>query len=359
MDTPPGTWHARIDGKTHGPVDLPTLQHWAATGGITAWTEVGGSPEGPWTPAADLDALEMHWQVMDEEGEKFHPCHVLALRGEVEAGNIQPFWDVVHLPTGETYQVVDALCSALMEQNKILEQRLARSAVPPPPSSGEDMPGDWSTLMRELDHQKRDSKKWKRLYEDELERNQIRERELQNQIEELRGWQRKASERIKALERRRTQLEELNTLPEAGEVQGGDRDLREAYQELRVQMDHLVQSLELRNQQLESTRETLRGLEDTLRTERVQRADERDIDRSQRAETEAQLTRLEQAHIDLTRSYRDLNERMIRLRNEMELPTRIPLNRDAHPPAEEASPEKTPSPPDTTSRTGRVKIKLT
>lgn len=348
---------ARAEDKTHGPVELATLQHWAASGGITAWTEVGPSAEGPWTPAAEMDALEMHWQVTDEDGEKFHPCHVLALRGEVESGNIQPYWDVVHLPTGETWQVVDALCSALLEHNKMLEQRLARYAVPTPGETGGD--GDWTSLMRELDQQKQASEKWKRLYEDELERNQTREKELQDQTEELRAWQRKAAERIKTLERRRTQLEQVNALPEAEETRGEDRDLRGAYQELRMQMDHFVQSLELRNQQLEASREALRTVEDTLRAERRQRADERETERAQRTETEALLTRLEQAHIDLTRSYRELNERMIRMRNEMEPPTRIPLNRDDSAPAEKPAPDKSAPGPDAQERSGRVKIKLT
>lgn len=357
MANTPTTWHVRIEDKLHGPVDLHTLQHWAATGGITAWAQVAPAADGPWTPAAELDELEMHWQVIDDDGEKFHPCHVLALRGEVESGNIQPFWDVVHLPTGERYQVVDALCSALLEQNKIIEERLARHTPPATGAGAADTPGDWTSLMRDLDQQKRDAEKWKRLYEDELERNQTRERELLNQIEELRGWQRKASERIKALERRRTQLEQINALPTADDVQGGDRDLHEVYQELRLQMDHLTQALELRNQQLESSREQLHESESALRHEREQRETERETEREQRAESDALLTRLEQAHIDLTRSYRELNERMIRMRNDLEAPTRIPLNRNDTPAAQPAK-EPAPPPPEP-ARAGRVKIKLT
>ncbi|MCC5847670.1 MAG: hypothetical protein JJU29_06195 [Verrucomicrobia bacterium] len=378
MDKNAKIWFVQTEEKVFGPAALHTLQHWAATGGMTASTGVSQNENGPWSPAGDMQELALEWQVMTPDGETFDACHVLALREEVLNNQVEPFWDIVHLPTGETYQVVDALCSALLEQNQILEEQVAETLTrlhnletigPESLSSGDKTPSvtgdgdeDWGEVMRERDRLAREAEKWKRFYEDELERNQTREKELLAQIDELRAWQRKAAERIKSLERRRAQLEQATMLPGARDVTGEDQDLRHAYQELRVQLDQLMESLELRNRQIESARERIEEAEAHLRRERENRKEEVAREKALQEDAAAHLTRLEQAHVDLTRSYRDLNERMIRLRNQMEAPSKVSLSRESS----EASPgEKRKAPPSakpddpSAPKSGKLKIKLT
>ncbi len=371
-------WFVQTEEKVFGPAALHTLQHWAATGGVTASTGISRNEEGPWSPAGDMPELALEWQVMTPEGDAFDACHVLALREEVLNSQVEPFWEIVHLPTGETYQVVDALCSALLEQNQILEEQVAETLTrlhnletigPESPStekaeSSEDE--DWGEVMRERDRLAREAEKWKRFYEDELERNQTREKELLAQNDELRAWQRKAAERIKSLERRRAQLEQAAMLPGARDVAGEDQDLRHAYQELRVQLDQLMESLELRNRQIESAKEQIEEAEAHLRRERESRKEEVAREKALQEDAAAHLNRLEQAHVDLTRSYRDLNERMIRLRNQMEAPSKVSLSRDnGGEPPETPPGDKGKTPPSAKSgdpaapKPGKLKIKLT
>ncbi len=347
-------WFVLIDGERHGPLSLHVLQSWAATGALNGEADVSETPEGPWRSASSLPELELDWQVIDASGNTYYPCHILALRGEVEDGSVDPFWQVRNLATDETYQVVDALCSALLIQTRLLEEKLAalRSGESPI-VPGEETPA--IQLLREHDLFERDATKWKRLYDGEVERNQSREIELQQQIEELRGWQRKATERIKALERRRTQLEEIVLSPRKDAAAlSGDPDLKNAYGELKVQMDRLLESLDLRTRQCEEARAQSHDLDLRLRKEREEVALQRERELASQEETLRHLSRLEQAHGDLTRSYRNLNDKMVRLRSQIAEPERGPLHRQSPAPAAAPAADQ-PVPPSP----GRVKIKLT
>lgn len=304
------------DDTPRGPVHLSTLQHRAALGEIDGDTPIAKSADGPWAPARQLRGLELDWQVQEEEGNKLPPCHVLALRGKVERGEVQPFWEVFHLPTGEDYQVVDALCSALLEQNRRLEDRLRNTAAPEPEADSNAIEDDANPreLRIRRDEAMHEAAKWKRLYDDEIGRNRDREEELLEQIEELRAWQRKAAERIKALERRRGQLEELmKKAPSVAE--DGDRELSRAYQELQLQLEHLIDSLHLRARELEEAREENRELSLQAAHTRNDLESSLESQREIHADTLEQLSKLEQAHTDLIREYRELNHRFIQYRN--------------------------------------------
>jgi len=351
----PDEWYARAQERTYGPIPFSTLQHWAALGGITAEAVLARTAEGPWSPAGDMEELDLHWQLRNPAGEVFYACHILALRDELRDGNVGADWKVTHLPSGEQFPLVDAMCSALLDQNRILEQRLedavraisdfqtrTRPGLPDPEESGPISHEQWQAVLRERDQQDREATKWRRFFDGEVARNQVREAELQQQTDELRAWQRRASERIKALERRRAQLEALLLAPAAEDVEGNDRDLRSAYQELRQQMDHLVESLDLRTRQWEAAQEELREVENRVRLERNVAEESVAREREMALKSQGQLTRLEQAHADLTRSYRELNDRLIRLRNQVEGPARQPLTRgqaEAEPKAPARAPE--------------------
>jgi len=240
------------------------------------------------------------------------------------------------------YDVVDALCSALLAQNHILEEKLAASPLAEP-DPGSEAPRD---LRLRADAADRAAAKWKRLYDDEIARNEDRERELRRRIEDLRDGQRKTSERIKALERRRRQLEEASLGVKPESLDGGDVPAL-AYRELQLQMEHLMDSLHLRTRQLERAREKLHELEDELARERSRAREQEEESDGLHQETLEQLTRLEQAHMDLTRSYRDLNDRAIRLNNQ---------RTDADDPEPEAPPAPGPKPSRDSGNDGKLKM---
>ncbi|MCC5843153.1 MAG: hypothetical protein JJU05_02750 [Verrucomicrobia bacterium] len=373
-NAPANGWYARIDDEQFGPVALTTLQHWASTGSLHGGCVVATSQDGPWQSAAEIPALQMEWQIIHPEGDPYELCHILSLRTEMESGEVEPDWEVVHVPTGESYPAVNALCSALISQNHILEKQLVDNFVrirdletvgaakPATEEAETSAPAEnWSEHMRERDQFAREASKWKQLYEEAQQTMEARETAWEAERDELKEWGRKSTERIRALERRRNQLEEMQNLVSERAASGEDPDLRQAYQELRLQLDHLMESLDLRNRQLESVQIRLSESEEELRLERSRRVEERGREQALREEALTQLNRIEEAHRDLTRSYRDLNERMIRLRNQMEAPAPVaaPQIKAAQPSAPLRDPAPNAPPAPAPAAPGKVKIKLT
>lgn len=373
-ETPPSNeWYARINNEQFGPVALSSLQHWASTGSLHGGCEVANSPDGPWQPATGVSSLQLDWQIQHPEGIVYERCHILSLLTEMESGEVQPDWEVVHVPTGESYPAVHALCSALISQNHILEKQVVENFVRirnletlgSSPSPDGDEPVDtlpeesWSEQMRERDQFAREAAKWKQLHDEAQETLEAREEAWEAEREDLKDWARKSTERIRALERRRNQLEEMQKLAGERAALGGDPDLRQAYQELRLQLDHLMESLDLRNSQLESIQIRLAETEEDLRMERTRRAEEREREKSLREEALSHLNRMEEAHRDLTRSYRDLNERMIRLRNQMEAPAPVAAPQIPAASTTEAQPKPGSKRQPVPTPAGKVKIKLT
>lgn len=322
-DSSPTYFLKSTDG-IQGPVHVETLRHRAMIGDLNGDTLIASSEEGPWIAASKLSELELDWRVQDEEGRDRPLTHILALRGQVESGDVQPFWDIIHEPSGEDYQVVDALCSALLAQNKVLESKVLENNLQSPTPSSESVPSeapqdeqDLRSLHVARDEALHESAKLKRLYEDEVARNRDREQSLQQQVEELRTWQRKGSDKIRALERRGEQLEELLRVPgNESKDAGNDRDLTTAYHELQLQLELLMDSLHLRSGQLEDERERNNELALQLNVERTTHQEELEEKKALQSETLDQLSKLEQGHTDLIRAYRELHDRFLQVRNQ-------------------------------------------
>lgn len=113
--------YLQTDTGPEGPYSLADLKKRACHGVLVGTSLLSESAEGPWEPASGMPELELEWVVVPENGTPFPPCHALALRDWVQSGEVQPYWTIQHLPTGESYDVVDTLCSALLTQNKVLE----------------------------------------------------------------------------------------------------------------------------------------------------------------------------------------------------------------------------------------------
>lgn len=358
-------WFIESASGIRGPFSLLELMQQACIGKLNGNTLVSmDNEDGPWMKAETLEALELEWQVQPEEGSPLPRCHALALREGVENESIQPYWTILHLPSGETYDVVDALCSALLTQNRLLEEHIHVGSHPVVSPSDAEADPDPMQQRLSLDQAKKEAAKWQSLYQDEITRNEQQERKLREEVEELRAWQRNAAERIKAMERRRVQEKEEGLSISLPDGFSGDQDLARAYQELRVQLTHLLDSLELKSRQLDESRSQMKELAFQLRKERQQAQEQVEYVSQLHEDTLDQLNQLEQAHIHLTRSYRDLNDRAIRMRNEMEEQpgTTKPAMPD-HPP--EKSDQQPPPPPPPASEKGNrkgagpVKLKMT
>jgi len=338
----PTNWFVKTEKEVLGPFTPFDLLQQACIGKLLGTSELSANPQGPWLKAETLDSLEMEWQVTPENGDPLPRCHVMALRTWVEDETVQPYWDILHIPSGESYDVVDALCSALLSQNRWLEERLASTPASEPAPDTENL--STQELYIQMDSAKKQSTKWQRLYEEEVQRNESHEEMLLADNEKLRAWQRKAAERIKALERRQTTLDETRGNSGNLESFSGDHDLAMAYQELNLQLTHLLDSLDLKSRQLDESREQVRELKAELRQERHQAEEKVDRVSELHEDTLNHLNEIEQSHIQLTRSYRDLNDRLIQLRNQ-EPGTPAPQKTTPSAPKAAETPKPTPSKP--------------
>ncbi|MGA0369599.1 MAG: hypothetical protein ACO3N7_09135 [Kiritimatiellia bacterium] len=133
-------WYVKSGEQVLGPFSPAELIQQACMGKILGDSELSASATGPWLKAEALESLELEWQVTPEGEPPLPCCHVMALRSWVESERVQPYWDILHLPSGEVYNVVDALCSALLAQNRILEERLSGQTAGPSGASAENRP---------------------------------------------------------------------------------------------------------------------------------------------------------------------------------------------------------------------------
>lgn len=148
MSSTPTTWYIQTQGEPEGPVSLAELKRLACRGVILGDALLSSTGAEPWQPAAAIQELELEWSVQPEQGDPPPACHALALRGWVESGEVQPYWSILHLPSGEMYNVVDTLCSALLTQNKILETRL--EAIGPAANLDSSQEGDLGDAIDNL-----------------------------------------------------------------------------------------------------------------------------------------------------------------------------------------------------------------
>lgn len=358
----PTTWYVKSNNDVFGPFRPQELMQQACNGILVGDSLISADSEGPWLKAESLQTLEMEWQVTPEGQDPMPRCHIMALRSWVEDEKVQPFWDILHIPTGEKYDVVDALCSALLSQNHLLEDHIANLTEQSGnvSDSSEPLSGLQETIIQ-LDQAKKEAAKWKSLYEDEIKRNESHEQELQQSNEELRAWQRKAAERIKAFQRRQVSYDEARQQADNLGDLAGDRDLTEAYQELHLQMTHLMDSLQLKSQLLDEARDHAKEYKLQLRRERKMAEEKVEQVSQLHEDTLDQLNRLEQGHLQLTRSFRELNDRLIKLRNK--IPSEAPAQNEtpAPTPKTEDPVSETKAPGKGTSNSGSAgtKIKMT
>lgn len=218
------SWYLQQEESSEGPLAFLELKQRAFAGQILGTTKVSNGVGGPWADASTIEELELNWVILPEGQPPMAPCHVLALRGWVEHGDVEPFWDIQHTPSGDTYEVVDALCSALLTQNRILE----------------------------------------------------------------------------------TRLEALSPL---GEGSGEEVEVEDA-------VENLLRSLELKSQLLEDLRRKLLRVEEERDQERRHREEDNKQSGMRFEELTTHLEEMDGAMSDLTRKYRELNDRFIRHRQE-------------------------------------------
>lgn len=324
----------KSDGSVYGPHEEAVLQQWAADGRIGP-EDLVSEDQQDWRPAADLPSLRMDWLVRLDSGALYGPFNLEALAILAQSGELSDEAEVVHRLSARRYTLSQAL-AVPPEQ----------AAAGPPVGESEASAGPvdhiaWREIVVSRDRSEREARKWKQCFEEERERAEQERRALNDRLEELRKSERAARVQLEQAERRLSELRaDYERLEESvRKMPGGDQTARaitwmESYQDLSRRYDRLMEQLTAKNQEVqEAQRARAKAEEEALRlVDQMEAVVAREREEAQRARQ--RLAEMEEAHLQLVRAYRELNERYIRAREQATRPPaappagpRIPLRR--------------------------------
>jgi hypothetical protein len=328
-------WKLRTEEAEYGPFELPVLQHWAAEGRFDGVDHVSDDAGATWREAAEFAELGLDWLIRLSEEESSPPVHALTLVQPLMSGEIQPDQEVIQHSTGELFQAADVVTSALIAQNGLLQSLLGETqqalqevaaaahgaAAPPPlPEAEPESPDAWRRIIREKDFFEKEAHKWRKFFEDEVERNRLKELDLARETETLRKSEQLSVARVNAAEqaRRRAErkLEEMSVSLGGTTSQGSANAAMEMSRgELREQFDLLQNMLKQRTQAFEEVISARDEASVELRRREAQHDEQLRREREQASSQRQQLIQLEQSYQELLTSYREMNERLIQLQS--------------------------------------------
>ncbi len=358
-------WYLRkSDGTEYGPSSMDALRQWAEDGRIAPEDQLS-QDRATWVPAPSVEALEMHYEIVLESGDRYGPLHLLALKELVEDGSIDTTSPIRHTSTDKTKCAGDHLldmltgqntrlqtrvgeqatqnanlftkAEELTEQNRELtarteqlteqlaklEERLAQQPVEPPPKVKEK-PGTATYLQS--DSALKDAQKFQALYESEraqrLEADEKLAAENRNLRQELHEAQ-TARDRItyKASQLEKHVQEMQSTLEGKGVFNTGPSTTdMESYQHFSKNYASLMQQLREKTEELNRLRASRGNSEEESSTRLRQMEERMQQEREEADKARQRLAELESTHMEVVRSYRDLNDRYIRLRQQVPNP---------------------------------------
>ena len=341
------------DGAVYGPVDTDTLPAWAKQGRV-APDDALSADRITWQPAPNVSQLEMNWLVELDDGSQYGPVHLLALRELTADGSITMSAKVANRATEETCSLGEALGQkpasppAAKTPDKSLPTVSApvEAVQPAPAPKPADEPaggipdsdrGDWKEMAIRKDSSEREALKWKTMYEDERARNRKQEQTLTERMEEMRKSEMAARMQLELAERKLRGAEENLRLfrqtmesnaagPEAGQI----APLIESYNELSQRYDKLMQLLTEKSAEVQNVLASRKLVEEHADEQIKQMREIAQRDRADADEARRRLAEFEQNHIELVKAYRELNDRVIRMRQEgMQAPSASPAG-EAH-----------------------------
>lgn len=198
------SWYLKkLSGEIYGPVDLPTLQAWARDGRVAPDDQLSQDQK-QWSPAPQLADLAMDWKVELRDGAMYGPLNVLAVKELVEDGSVSRRAKMAHKVSGEVSLVSEVLLAALIAQDAKLQSQIeslvnrlqdmeTQSANPKGAGAGQrntpdaeaKLRHDQKTLVAERDNYRHKAEKWQGLYMDEQAKSGKREKELLDEIHQM------------------------------------------------------------------------------------------------------------------------------------------------------------------------------
>ncbi len=190
--------------------------------------------------------------------------------------------------------------------------------VPPTPSRN----AEWKEMAGKRDHFEKEAQRWKRLYADLQASSAKREQELAERAEHLRREELAARTQLEQtqislqkLQKTIKQINDVTVFPTAADAASAQRSaVLDAYNELSGRCDALMAQLNAKSSELEGLEQSQQRIKEEadLRIQTVEANMRKEREDADRARKRALL--LEEDHLQLLRSFRDLNDRYIRMR---------------------------------------------
>lgn len=190
--------------------------------------------------------------------------------------------------------------------------------IPPPPQKN----AEWREMSQKRDHFEKEAQRWKRLYADLQASTQKRENELNDRVEHLRREELAVRTQLEQsqlsltkLQKTVKQISDATVFPTAADSVAAQRAaLLDAYNELSRRCDALMDQLNSKSSELEEMLQGQQRIKDEAdqRIQTVEANLRKEREEADRARKRALL--LEEDHLQLLRSFRDLNDRYIRMR---------------------------------------------
>lgn len=327
-------WYLLKDGgAVYGPVPVGVLRQWAADGRVAPEDSVSGDQK-TWIAAPNLADLEMDWMVELDGGALYGPLHVQSARALAADGAVPAHARIIHKKTGEARPLAEPPAPAAPAPTRVpVPEAAPRAAARPAEPRAE-----WREIAESKDQFEKEARKWKKMYDDERESGLKKEAALNERVEELRKSELAVRMKLEQVERKLSHVENsyklLRQVTETGDPESRMAQLSaimESSQELTERYDSLVQQLTAKNTEIQSLLES-RAQAEKAAGEQIKQMEQV----AQREREEADLARkraaeLEEAHLQLVKTYRDLNERFIRLRETQGAPAPAPAPAPAEP----------------------------
>ncbi len=192
--------------------------------------------------------------------------------------------------------------------------------VPPPPPPSRN--AEWKDMASKRDHFEKEMHRWKRLYADLQASSTKHEQGLTERVEHLRREELAARTQLEQsqislqkLQKTIKQISDVTVFPTAGDAAAAQRAaVLDAYNELSRRCDALMDQLNAKSGELEGLEQSQQRIKEEadVRVQAVEVNMRREREDADRARKRALL--LEEDHLQLLRSFRDLNDRYIRMR---------------------------------------------
>ncbi|MFT5122146.1 MAG: chromosome segregation ATPase [Kiritimatiellia bacterium] len=326
-------YYYQANDQVMGPVDFETLYAWAKTGELAAQLPIAlDEPGSEFKPAAEWPEFEFAWEVTSEKG-VYGPLHVEAVIAFLEDETFAPEDEAHELETGETYAVVDLACAVLIQQNEALKEALGAASQQSAANEEHDkyahaeIPQDrreWRDTLRQRDELAKEASKWKKFYEDLGARSERNYVQLNKQIESLKADEYEAIDRIRNLEKQRRILEERNLEIQESALSSNSSasddalellNLKRAYNDLSDKLNNVLDQLTVRTEQLENIYAQRDKLELEVRHKEEELHQTISEERKENQRIRRQHMDLENLHAELLRNFRELNDKMVQMRN--------------------------------------------